>query len=184
MTDSADEDDAIFAAFFEGHLPLESAARALSGGTARFVGIRGSEDRTAAPEIIAAQAQLRALMTRVAEINAEEALSERAAYAPRIELWVPPADPTHFCCSAEVVITGRDQRRAYRASMQLCLCTPSWLDALVREHGPTWTPAPLIIRRWHAAHVQAAIATRVAKTPANTWAGLVTQLSRIMEPDA
>jgi len=184
MIDSADEDHDVFSAFFEGRLTLESAARALSGGRARFVGIRGAEDPTAAPEIVAVQAQLRALMTRVAEITADEALIERAAHAPRIETWAPPEDRTHFCCSVEVVITGRDRRRAYRASMRLYLCTPSWLDGLVREHGPTWTPAPLIIRQWHAAQVQAAIAARVASTPADTWTELVTQLSRIMEPES
>ena len=184
MTYSADDDAEVLAAFFEGHLPFEAAARALRGGGARFMGIRGAEDPAAAQEIVAAQTQLRALMARVAEINADEALVERAAHTPRIELWTPPADPTHFCCSVEVVITGRDRRRAYRASMRLYLCTPSWLDDRVRENGPTWTPAPLIIRRWHATHVQTAIATRVASTPADTWTELVAQLSRIMEPES
>ena len=184
MSLSADDDDEVFAAFLEGHLPLEAAARALRGGGARFVGIRGAKDLTAAPEIVAAQTPLRALITRVAELNADEALLERAAHVPRIAMVAPPADPSHFCCSVEVVITGRDRRRAYRASVRLYLCTPSWLDALVREHGPTWTPAPLIIRRWHAAHVHAAIVTRIASTPADTWTELVAQLSRIMEPEA
>lgn len=184
MTHTAEDKEDPLAAFMAGRMPLDTAARALSRDGPRFVRIHDADDPSAPPEILAATAQFRVLMARVDEITADEALIERDVQAPRIETGAPPADPTHFCQSVEVVVSGRDRRRAYRTSMRLYICTPSWLDERVRENGPTWTPAPLIIRRWHAGHVQAAIAARVASTPANTWAEFVTQLSRVMEPEA
>ncbi len=178
-----DEDEEPMVAFLEGRLPLEIAARELSRRGAHFYGIRGADDQAPTPEILAATEKLRALLARVDEIRENEALIERSAHAPRVDTWEPPADPTNFCVSLEVVISGRDRRRAYQTSMRLYVCTASWLDDRVREGGPTWTPAPLIVRRWHASHVQAAIATRVATTPASTWAELMSLLSRIMEPE-
>jgi hypothetical protein len=179
-----DDDEEPIAAFLEGRLPLELAARALSRQGQQFYGIRGADDPNAPPEILAATTKLRALMARVSEIVADEELIERSAHAPRVETWEPPSDPTNFCLSLEVVISGRDRRRSYRTSMRLYVCTATWLDDRVREGGPTWTPAPLIVRRWNANHVEAAIATRVASAPANTWVELLALLSRIMEAEA
>jgi hypothetical protein len=168
--------------YLDGHLTLAAAARAVSSHQeTHFVSLRALRDGD--PDAAAREVQLRALMTRVSEINATEQLMDRRAEAPRIDEWPAPDDPTDFCFSLEVVLTGRDQQQVYRKSCRLYVCTPAWIARQVREFGPRWVSAPLILPHWNPRLVHRALDELVESGSDDKWIQFVSRMSRVLEPE-
>ncbi len=171
-------------AFVMGTLSFEAAARAMSDRPeTQPTMLEVHPGGSATPEQDARIQQLEALMTRVDEINRAERLVLRQATAPRIDDWDDPPDATDFCLSLEVVLSGRDQLRSHRASYRLYVCTPTWLARQVRELGPVWVPAPLVMSRWHPQAVHRALEKLVTVAPEEKWPQFVTRMSRVLEPE-
>lgn len=168
--------------YLAGELSFESAARALSRHQDfQLVAVRPL--RNADQGVRGHAEQLRALMARVLEINTSEQLRERRAEAPRIDEWSAPPDPSDFCFSLEVVLSGRDQQQSYRQSFRLYVCTPTWIARQVRELGPQWVTAPLVLPRWNARLVHRALDEMVEAGIDDKWSQFVARMSRVLEPE-
>jgi Immunity protein 8 len=168
--------------YLAGELPFEAAARALSRHQdAHFVQVRRHRDSD--PDVRARGEQVRALMTRVFEINANEQLVDRRAEAPRINDWPAPQNPTDFCFSLEVVLSGRDQQQSYRESFRLYVCTPAWIARQVRALGPRWVTAPLVLPHWDPRLVHRALDELVHAASDDRWWQFVARMSRVFESE-
>jgi hypothetical protein len=165
-----------------GTMPFEAAARALSRHQeTHFLHVRSRRDSD--PDVRARRDQLVALMARVHEINAIEQLVDRRADAPRIDDWPPPPNPTDFCFSLEVVLSGRDQLQSHRESFRLYVCTPAWIARQVRELGPRWVTAPLVMPHWDPRLVHRALDEQVHAGSDDKWWQFVARMSRVLEPE-
>lgn len=177
---SIDPFDVALEQFLAGQLPLEAAARDMSlCREFRLIGVRPEAD--AQPGADARVSRLAALMARVREIGDVERLVERAARAPRIDHWSAPSDLTDFCFSLEVVLTGRDAERVYTASYRLYVCTPAWIHRQVREAGPQWVTAPLVLPHWSPRLVHRALDELVDGALDETWWQFESRMSRMLE---
>ncbi len=168
--------------YLAGELPFDAAAHAMSRSP-EFHLVQVTPIAALAPDAQARWARLPELMTRVQEINEAERLIERAATAPRIDAWSAPPNPTDFCFSLEVILSGRDARRSYTASYRLYVCTPAWIARQVHEAGPRWITAPLVLPQWKPQYVQQALEALVHQAGDEKWEHFVARMARTLEPE-